>query len=83
MVLVQHRPDLSGEDLDALAALGRQDRVAVAPSDALSGSEVVVATAWRQRMPLDRVRTDLLEAFVTGHADRAPAVTPCPAGSHG
>lgn len=79
VVLVQHRTDLSDDERDVLDALAERDRVAVAPSDGLDESgPAVVATSWRQRMRLDRVDRELLDAFVTGHADRAPAVTACP-----
>lgn len=47
------------------------------PAGTLAGS-AVVATSWRHRMPLDSVDADLLDAFVTGHVDRAPDLAPCP-----
>jgi hypothetical protein len=78
VVLVQHRPDVPPEQRQVLRELARRDRVAVAPTEVDLGDAVVVATSWRHRMPLDRVDRDLLDAFVTGHADRAPAVAPCP-----
>jgi hypothetical protein len=79
VVIVQHRRDVSDEQQVFLAALAERDRVAVAPSDALDDEgPVVVATSWRQRMSLDRLDRELLGAFVTGHADRAPAVADCP-----
>jgi hypothetical protein len=76
VVLVQHGPSATGEDRRVLGALSARDRVAIAPNPDLDAA--VVATAWRHRMPLDRARTELLEAFVTGHADRAPDPRPCP-----
>ncbi|WP_169786922.1 DUF3105 domain-containing protein [Nitriliruptor alkaliphilus] len=79
VVLVQHRTDLTPEQVAYLDELAGRDRVAVAPTDALEeDGPVVVATSWRHRMSLDRVDRELLEAFVTGHVDRAPAVTACP-----
>jgi hypothetical protein len=80
VVLVQHRTELPDGAEQVLAQLAARDRVAVAPTPALDGEDgpVVVATSWRHRMPLDRVDADLLGSFVTGHADRAPAVTDCP-----
>lgn len=79
VVIVQHRVDISGEEAAFLDHLATRDRIAVAPHEALGeGEPAVVATSWRHRMALDRVDRDLLDAFVTGHADRAPAVTACP-----
>lgn len=79
VVLVQHRVDLSDAERAVVDDLADRDRVAVAPSDDLDdGGPAVVATSWRHRMPLDRVDRELLDAFVTGHVDRAPAVTGCP-----
>jgi hypothetical protein len=79
VVLVQHGPQATDEDRRVLEDLAHRDRVAVAPNPDLD--DAVVATAWRHRMPLDRARRELLDAFVTGHADRAPDVRPCPGGS--
>jgi hypothetical protein len=78
VVLVQHGPQATDEDLRVLEDLARRDRVAVVPNPALT--DTVVATAWRHRMALDRARRELLDAFVTGHADRAPDLRPCPDG---
>lgn len=80
VVLVQHRPRLPDGAAQVLAQLAARDRVAVAPAPVLEGEDepLVVATSWRHRMPLDRVDADLLGSFVTGHADRAPAVAACP-----
>jgi hypothetical protein len=76
VVLLQHGPQATEEDRRVLEELAARDRVAVAPNPELT--DAVVATAWRHRMPLDRARRELLEAFVTGHADRAPDLRPCP-----
>jgi hypothetical protein len=76
VVLLQHGPDATPSDRRVLEELATRPRVAVAPNPELS--DAVVATAWRHRMPLDRARPELLEAFVTGHADRAPDLRPCP-----
>jgi hypothetical protein len=78
VVLVQHGPQATDEDRRVLESLARRDRVAVAPNPDLT--DAVVATAWRHRMPLDRARRELLDAFVTGHADRAPDLRSCPDG---
>jgi hypothetical protein len=80
VVVVQHRPQLTDAQEEVLEALVDRDRVVVAPTDALGAADdpIVVATAWRQRMTLDRVDAELLDAFVTGHADRAPALADCP-----
>ncbi|MEX0835261.1 MAG: DUF3105 domain-containing protein [Nitriliruptor sp.] len=78
VVLIHHPPDLAGDQFEVLAALAERDRVAVAPHASLPDGVTVVATSWRQRMPLESVDRDLLDAFVTGHADRAPAVAHCP-----
>lgn len=82
VVLIQHDPQLDDAQQARLEALAdARARVAVAPQPALEEGEVVVATSWRHRMPLDRVDLELLTAFVTGHADRAPVVTPCAPGA--
>ncbi len=78
VVLLQFAPDLAPAQLEVLGALAERDRVAVAPHPGLPNEVDVVATSWRQRMPLERVDRDLLDAFVTGHADRAPALADCP-----
>lgn len=78
VVLIQHRPELDADHAATLERLAARDRVATAPSTRLPADVVVVATSWRRRMALDRVDAELLTAFVTGHADRAPAVAPCP-----
>jgi hypothetical protein len=79
VVLVQHRPAVSAQEEAVLARLAARDRVAVAPSEALDDEgPAVVATSWRQRMSLDRFEGELLDAFVTGHADRAPDLRDCP-----
>jgi hypothetical protein len=79
VVVVQHRRGISAQEEAVLVGLAARDRVAVAPSAALDGEgPAVVATSWRQRMSLDRVDGELLEAFVTGHADRAPDLRDCP-----
>jgi hypothetical protein len=76
VVLLQHGPDASASDRDVLERLAAGARVAVAPNPDLDVP--VVATAWRHRMGLDRAAPELLEAFITGHVDRAPDPTPCP-----
>lgn len=78
VVLVQHRAEVSGDERAVLDELADRDRVAVAVADELPDDTAVVATSWRRRMPLPRADRELLDAFVTGHADRAPAVTACP-----
>lgn len=78
VVVLQHDPGLAGDDLDRVRALASRDRVLVAPSAALADGEVVVATSWRHRMGLSNLDVDLLDAFVTGHADRAPDLRACP-----
>jgi hypothetical protein len=78
VVLLQHGPAATDADRRTLEELAARGRVAVAPNPDLS--DAVVATAWRHRMPLDRGRPELLDAFVTGHADRAPDVRPCAEG---
>lgn len=79
VVIVQHRRDVTDDEATFLAALAERDRIVVAPSDAFGeDGPVVVATSWRQRMALDRVDRELLDAFVTGHVDRAPALADCP-----
>jgi hypothetical protein len=76
VVLLQHGPAASEDDRHLLARLATSPRVAVAPNPALD--DAVVATAWRHRMNLERAAPELLEAFVAGHADRAPDLRPCP-----
>ncbi|MEX1178360.1 MAG: DUF3105 domain-containing protein [Nitriliruptor sp.] len=78
VVLIQHAGDPTQAEGARLRDLADRDRVAVAPSPALPDGARVVATSWRRRMPLERVDAGLLDAFVTGHADRAPALAPCP-----
>ncbi len=78
VTVVQHRPDLPPEDDQRLDRLAERDRVVVAPNTDLPDGVVVVATAWRQRMPLERIDLELLGSFVQGHADRAPALADCP-----
>lgn len=78
VVIVHHRPDLATADRDRLAQLTDEDRLLLAPNPDLPTGRAVVATAWRRRMPLDRIDLDLLVNFVRGHADRAPAVADCP-----
>ncbi|MTV27492.1 DUF3105 domain-containing protein [Nitriliruptoraceae bacterium ZYF776] len=78
VVVLQHDPGLPGDDLDRVRALASRGRVLVAPSAALADGEVVVATSWRHRMGLSNLDVDLLDAFVTGHADRAPDLRACP-----
>lgn len=78
VVLVQHHTDLDPSGLEVLQRLATRDRVAVAPNPDLDADVAVVATSWRHRMPLERIDADLLDAFVTGHAGRAPAVAACP-----
>jgi hypothetical protein len=75
VVLLQHGPAVSEADRELLADLATSRRAAVAPNPALDGA--VVATAWRHRMTLERAAPELLEAFVAGHADRAPDRRPC------
>jgi hypothetical protein len=75
-VLLHHGPDATSTDREVLEALATRPRVAGAPNPELT--DAIVATAWRHRMPLDRARPELLEAFVTGHVDRAPDLRPCP-----
>lgn len=80
VVIVQHRPEPTADEEAVLEQLAARDRVVVAPNGTLAGAggPAVVATSWRQRMALDRLDADLLDAFVTGHADRAPALEDCP-----
>jgi hypothetical protein len=81
VVIVQHGSELTDDEEQVLDRLAARDRVVVAPSEILDlddGGPVVVATSWRRRMPLDRVDAELLDAFVTGHADRAPDLADCP-----
>jgi hypothetical protein len=79
VVLVQHPREVSAREEAVLADLAARERVAIAPSEALDeDGPTVVATSWRQRMSLDRVDGELLDAFVTGHADRAPDLRDCP-----
>lgn len=78
VVVVQHRSDLDEAERERLVALVDHDRTVVAPNDDLPEEAVVVATSWRHRMPLERVDTDLLAAFVRGYADRAPDLADCP-----
>lgn len=79
VVIIQHRPAPGADEEQVLEQLAARERVVVAPNDEL-GEEgpAVVATSWRHRMVLGRVDLDLLDAFVTGHADRAPALAACP-----
>jgi hypothetical protein len=76
VVLLQYGPSASSADRDVLERMAPGARVAVAPNPELDVP--LVLTAWRHRMGLDRAAPELLEAFITGHADRAPDVTPCP-----
>ncbi len=78
VVLVQHGEVLSAQEQAIVDQLAERDRVATAPAPALPPGTAVVATSWRHRMALERYDADLLDAFVTGHADRAPAVSACP-----
>jgi hypothetical protein len=79
VVLLQYGPAASAADREVLERLAVGARAAVAPNPELDVP--VVATAWRHRMGLDRAAPELLEAFITGHVDRAPAPTPCPGSS--
>jgi hypothetical protein len=78
VVLLQVPAELPAEDRDRVDEVAEGERVAVAVNGGLPEGVAVVATSWRQRMPLDRVDTELLAAFVTGHVDRAPATRACP-----
>lgn len=78
VVLVQHDPELDDADLARLTTFAARDRVALAPNPDLPDGVAVVATSWRQRMPLERVDVDLLASFAQGHADRAPDLQACP-----
>jgi hypothetical protein len=78
VVLLQVPAELPSGDRDRVEEVAEGERVAVSVNRELPEGVAVVATSWRQRMPLDRVDTELLGAFVTGHVDRAPAVADCP-----
>jgi hypothetical protein len=81
VVVVQLGPTATDDDRRIAAAVVDGRRAVVAPNPELP--HAVVATAWRQRLQLDEASTELLTAFVVGHADRGPDPRPCPGGDPG
>jgi hypothetical protein len=68
-VLLQHDPDLSEDQLDALRDLGG-DGVIVAPNPDLPAP--IVATAWTYKQTCGEVDLPTLEAFVADRAGQGP-----------
>ena len=78
VVLVQHDPDLLGDDLAALSDLAEElgSHIIIAPRPGLPAP--VVATAWTVMLRLDDVDTDVISRFWDDHAQRGPEQRACP-----
>lgn len=68
-VLIQHDPDLPGDELAELTALGREG-VVIAPNPDLP--DPVVATAWTYKRACDAVDPVALQEFVDERSGKGP-----------
>ena len=74
-VLLQHRPDLPGDQQAALDALAG-DGVVVAPNPDLD--DPVVATAWLHKRTCEAVDVDALQEFIDERRGRGPDASGSP-----
>lgn len=78
-VIVQYQPStLSDAEVDRISdwAKGYVSHLLVAPNPQID--DPVVATAFRHRMALDAVDTEVLSAFATGYGDAQAPMGSCP-----
>jgi hypothetical protein len=78
VVMVQHDPNLAGEDLAELRDLAGtlESHVIIAPRTGLPAP--VVATAWTVMLRLDKADSAAIIRFWEDHAQRGPEQRACP-----
>lgn len=73
---IWYRPSISPEDLEALKALQRENRVDTLLIPRATLSTPVAATAWHKRLLCDQVEIEALQTFTDAYVNEGPERVP-------